>query len=114
MVNVDPDKFKQIFINLFSNAVKYTEPGGSVTLDAAREKRSWEFIVRDTGIGIKKENLHHIFDRFYQVEDFMTRKEGGTGLGLPIVKRIVDLHGGTIDVESQVGKGSTFVVRMPD
>ena len=114
MVNVDPDKFKQIFINLFSNAVKYTDAGGSVTLEARRDKKVWEFIVRDTGIGIKKENLHHIFDKFYQVEDFMTRKEGGTGLGLPIVKRIVDLHGGTIEVESKVDKGSTFIVRMPD
>lgn len=114
MITVDPDKFKQIFINLFSNAVKYTNHGGSIFLDARKSKKTWEFIVRDTGIGIKQEDVNKIFDKFYQVEDYMTRKEGGTGLGLPIVKRIVELHGGTIKVTSKPGKGSTFIVRMPN
>lgn len=114
MITVDPDKFKQVFINLFSNAVKYTNSGGSVYLDAKKGKTAWEFIVRDTGIGIRKEDGNKIFDKFYQVEDYMTRKEGGTGLGLPIVKRIVELHGGNIVVQSKSGKGSTFIVRMPN
>lgn len=113
MVHADPEKFRQVFINLFSNAIKYTNPGGSVHLDAKREKTGWLFVVRDTGIGMKKEDVNRIFDKFYRVEDYMTRKEGGTGLGLPIVKHIVELHGGSIEVESTLGKGSMFTVRMP-
>ncbi len=113
LVNVDPNKFRQVFINLFTNAIKYTPSGGTVWLMAEQDKDAWTFSVRDTGIGIKEEHIKNIWKKFYQVSDYSTRKVGGTGLGLSIVKSIVEMHGGTIDVQSGHGKGSTFAARFP-
>ena len=110
----DRVKVKEILHNLVSNAVKFT-PEGSVKLTVRhldREDRI-EFIVQDTGIGIKEENLPHIFDIFYQVESSNHREFGGTGLGLNIVQRLVRLLQGEIRVESRWGKGSTFRVLLP-
>ncbi len=111
-IRVDPDKFTQVFINLLTNAIKYTDKG-SITISASDLMDKWEIRIRDTGIGIEKSKQPRLFDKFYVVEDFLTRKERGIGLGLAIVKKIIELHNGKIEVESDLGKGSEFIVTMP-
>lgn len=108
------DRFKQMMMNLVENAVKYSEEGGRVTVSA--EKRDGKAIlrVRDEGIGIAEENLPRLFERFYRVDKSRSQKAGGTGLGLAIVKHIAGLFGGEVTVESQLGKGSTFTVILPE
>lgn len=114
MVNGDRDRLKQVFINLVSNAIHYTPPGGAVTLRLARERDTVQVTVSDTGPGIPKDDLPHIFDRFYRAEKSRTRtKTTGFGLGLSIVYAIVEKHGGEISVDSVEGKGTTFCVRLP-
>ncbi|MFH1133980.1 MAG: HAMP domain-containing sensor histidine kinase [Nanoarchaeota archaeon] len=112
LVAVDRERFKQIFINLVSNATKFTENGG-ITIAAGKETKSWWFSVSDTGKGIDRKYQRKLFSKFFQVEDYMTRKEGGFGLGLAIVKNLVDLHHGKIDIKSTPGKGTTFTLRFP-
>lgn len=110
----DSDRLKQLLINLMTNAVKYTDPGGTVQISMTTDGNQQAiFSVSDTGIGISKEDLPHIFDRFYRVNRARTRERGGSGLGLSIVKSIVDAHKGTIKVESEAGVGSTFTVFFP-
>ncbi|MDO8642775.1 MAG: ATP-binding protein [Candidatus Woesearchaeota archaeon] len=113
LVVVDAARFKQVFVNLLSNAIKFSPEQGTITLDAERGKKVWQFWVQDEGPGIAKAHHTKIFEKFYQVEDYLTRTKGGTGLGLPITKKIVEMHKGTIRVESTPGKGSRFVVEMP-
>ncbi|MFH1054281.1 MAG: HAMP domain-containing sensor histidine kinase [Candidatus Woesearchaeota archaeon] len=110
---VDVEKFKQMYINLFSNAVKFTEKGGRISVIVKVMKDKWKLILKDTGIGMPKNEVPRLFDKFYQIDSHMTRKFGGTGLGLAIVKAIVDLHIGNIEVKSEIGKGSTFIVTFP-
>ncbi len=99
--------------NLLDNAVKFTAPGGKITLRFQKED-GWALIeVTDTGIGIPNDQWERIFERFYQVDGSMTRRYGGTGLGLALVKEITESHGGGVDVESEVGEGSTFQVKLP-
>jgi len=102
-----------VLINLIGNAIKFTPKGGKITVSASEGKKYWRLVVADTGEGIAKEKLAKLFDKFYQVQSHMTRSQGGSGLGLTIAKAIVDLHKGTIDVSSEVGKGSTFTVAIP-
>lgn len=109
----DADRLKQLFLNLMDNAIKYTPSGGQVTLSFAREGDWVRVSVADTGIGIPAKDLPHIFDRFYRVDRARSREKGGTGLGLAICKWIAEAHGGRIEVQSQVGKGSTFTVWLP-
>ncbi len=111
-IRTDPGRLKVILINLFSNAVKFTEKG-NVTIDVHKRDNGVEFSVTDTGIGIAPEAFQNIFEPFRQVENPLTRQHGGAGLGLYIVKRFVELLSGTIKVESEVGKGSTFRVSIP-
>ena len=111
-LRTDPAKLKVIITNLISNAVKFTEKG-NVTVDVCGHNGAVEFSVIDTGTGIPPEMLPVIFEPFRQVENPITRTHGGVGLGLYIVKRLLDLLGGTIDVESRVGSGSTFRVFIP-
>jgi signal transduction histidine kinase len=99
--------------NLISNAVRFTLPGGRVRVVLRGRGDEAEVAVIDTGVGIAPEELERIFDRFYQVEDPMTRRHGGMGLGLPIVKELVHLHGGRVWAESVPGQGSRFVVALP-
>jgi len=108
----DRERLKQVMINLIDNAVKYTEPGGVITVRASREGTRIAVHVRDTGCGIAPEHQARIFERFYRVDRDRSREVGGTGLGLAIVKHIVEAHGGTIKVESEVGKGSTFTYTL--
>ncbi len=104
----DRERLKQVMVNLIDNAIKYTEPGGSVTLSAQRVDDREVVRVSDTGIGIAPEHHSRIFERFYRVDRDRSRDAGGPGLGLAIAKHIVEAHGGTIGVESMPGKGSTF------
>jgi len=115
-VNVYGDEARliQVLMNLLDNALLYTNAGGNVTLSITRTQSLAHLTVRDTGIGIAPENLAHIFERFYRADFARTHREGGNnGLGLAIVDWIVHAHHGTITVESQPGKGSTFLVELP-
>jgi signal transduction histidine kinase len=99
--------------NLVDNAIRYTRPGGSVGVGASCEGDKVLLKVSDTGIGIPSRDLSRIFERFYRVDRARSRETGGTGLGLSIVKHIVDNHGGTVKVDSELGRGTTFTVRLP-
>jgi PAS domain S-box-containing protein len=109
-LTVDPLKLKQILYNLLSNAVKFTDAGGTARVEARLEKETVVIRVSDTGIGIAPEDLVTLFEEFRQVDSSLTRKHEGTGLGLALTKRLVELHGGEITVESELGKGTTFTV----
>lgn len=109
----DPDRLKQLLLNLVSNGLKYTPEGGTVTLSVQRQEHTVIISVADTGIGIPAEDLPHIFDRFYRVDKARSRAQGGTGLGLSIAKWLAEAHGGHISVSSEVGKGSVFSVTLP-
>ncbi|MFH1408856.1 MAG: HAMP domain-containing sensor histidine kinase [Nanoarchaeota archaeon] len=112
-VMVDKERVTQIFINLLSNATKFTEKGGKITVRVRKRISDWQLIVSDTGKGISKKDQKQLFSKFFQVEDHMTRRTGGFGLGLAIVKKLVDLHKGKITIDSTVGKGSVFTVTFP-
>jgi len=112
-VKGDRLKLRQLFLNLLDNAIRYTPSGGSVSGSLVRKNGSAFVTVCDTGVGIASEHLPHIFDRFYRVDNARSRADGGTGLGLAIASSIAKLHGGEIQVESQVGKGSAFFVTLP-
>lgn len=114
-IDADPDRLRQIVQNLVENAVRYTPPGGEVrvTMDAAPVTGAVRLVVADTGVGIDARDLPHLFRHFYRTDQSRTRASGGTGLGLAIVKSLVEAHGGRVDVESAVGKGSTFTITFP-
>jgi signal transduction histidine kinase len=109
----DERKFKQIMLNLLSNAVKFTPDGGKVDVSARRANGAVEVAVRDTGIGIAPEDQQAVFEEFRQVGRDHMRKAEGTGLGLALTKRFVELHGGAIRLHSTPGQGSTFTVSLP-
>ena len=112
-VGGDERKVKQVLLNLLSNAVKFTPEGGTIGLKAGRRDRAVEISVSDTGIGIAAEDQVTIFEEFRQVGSDETRKQEGTGLGLTLAKKFVELHGGRIWVESEPGRGSTFTFTLP-
>ncbi|HEY9285107.1 MAG TPA: PAS domain-containing sensor histidine kinase, partial [Pyrinomonadaceae bacterium] len=113
-VSGDPDRLQQVVWNLLSNAVKFTPEGGRVSVRTAAAGNQAEVTVTDTGPGIRPEFLPHVFDRFRQAENHMTRAHGGLGIGLSIVRHLVELHGGTVRAESEgEGSGATFRVRLP-
>jgi heavy metal sensor kinase len=109
----DPDRIKQLLINLVDNAIKYTPKGGKVTLGLRRVEGWAVLTVADTGIGIPAQELPHVFERFYRVDKARSRAAGGSGLGLSIVQWIVQAHSGQINVQSELGKGTTFTVWLP-
>jgi len=111
-IETDPLKVRQIFINLLSNSIKFTEKG-SIAISAFNVQGGIQFSVRDTGIGMRPEDLSSIFDPYMQVDDMIRLKTGGSGLGLTIVKSAVRMLHGTIDVRSEYGRGSTFTVFLP-
>jgi signal transduction histidine kinase/FixJ family two-component response regulator len=113
LINADRNSMEGIFTNLISNAIKYTPEGGKIWVALGEESGFVKATVSDTGIGIKKDDLPRIFDRFYRVKTTETRQIVGTGLGLSIVKSIVDAHLGFISVESEEGNGTTFTVLLP-
>ena len=112
-IEADRVRLSQILNNLIGNAIKFTEEG-SITMQAFGKKDGWAYIeVKDTGAGMNEDDLQAIFERFRRVGSSLTRRTEGTGLGLDITRHLVALHGGTIDVRSQLGEGSTFTVRLP-
>jgi signal transduction histidine kinase/HD-GYP domain-containing protein (c-di-GMP phosphodiesterase class II) len=112
-VEADADLLKQILVNLIHNAIKFSRPVGEVSVIGSAEGDRVRIVIEDQGIGISAEQLARVFDRFYRIEGGTGERVGGTGLGLAIVKRAVELHGGTVHVESEVGTGSRFVVDLP-
>lgn len=112
LIEMDPIRMRQVLLNLLSNAVKFTETG-SITVTVLNDVHHVEIHVQDTGIGLTAEEMSKIFHPFTQADSSITRKYGGTGLGLVISKKIIDLHGGTITIQSEKGQGSTFIVSLP-
>ncbi len=115
MVYADPKRLKQILVNLLGNAVKFTGEQGSIKLEVqtnAKEGRI-QFVVQDTGIGISADDLKRLFQPFVQLDNGLSRQHEGSGLGLVLVKKLIELHNGEIFVESEVGRGSTFIVSLP-
>ena len=112
-LEADLSRVRQVLVNLVANAVKFTPAGGNVTVKAWLENGQVRFMVSDSGIGIPSKDLPHIFDRFYRVTKGRSRLQGGSGLGLTIVKQAIDAHRGDISVESTEGKGTTFYFQLP-
>lgn len=108
----DMDYLKRIFVNILSNSIKYTNEYGSVSVSLEQIKDKIRIIVKDTGIGIPKEDLKYIFERFYRSDLSRNRQTGGTGIGLTITKALVEAHGGTIKIDSEVGKGTNVIVEF--
>jgi signal transduction histidine kinase len=114
VVVVDRIKLEMALTNLLYNALKFTPSGGQITLTYRRKPQSVWIIVKDTGVGIPQDQLTRIFDEFHQVEDHMTRRHGGLGLGLSLAKALVEAHGGRIWAESEgLNRGSTFYINLP-
>jgi len=109
----DPDKIERIILNLVSNAIKFSNPEGQILVNVFDKGEFVEIIVEDTGIGIESKHLNNIFEIFHQVDKSLSRNADGSGIGLSLVKSIVEMHGGSISVKSQVNKGSTFKVVLP-
>ena len=109
----DPERLQEVLSNLVSNAVKYSPSGGTVWVGGRVDGTGVTVYVADQGIGIPPEEHERIFERFYQVDGGLTRQYAGTGLGLALVKEIVESHGGWVTVESEVGAGSTFTMHLP-
>jgi signal transduction histidine kinase len=112
-VSIDLHRIKQVLLNLLENAVAHTDRGGKITVTARQQDKKILVSVTDTGEGIPARELPLIFERFYRVDKSRTRKTGGSGLGLTIAKRLVEAHGGTIEVKSEPGRGSTFTFSLP-
>jgi two-component system phosphate regulon sensor histidine kinase PhoR len=113
LVEANPDQMRQLWTNLISNAIKYTPAGGEVRVTLNDEGEWAVGTLKDTGIGIAPEDQAKIFGEFYRTPQAKEMEPRGTGLGLPLVKRIVEAHGGTIEVESALGQGSRFTFRLP-
>ncbi len=109
----DRSQLRRVLTNLVDNAVQHTDDGGTVTISAARRDGTIEWTVSDTGCGIPQEHLDRVFDRFYRVDATRGRNSGGSGLGLSICRQIIEAHGGTIEVVSDIDEGTTFTIRLP-
>ena len=106
-------RLEQALLNLMANAIKFNRPGGEVRVNAAQADGQVSIRIADTGVGIPSRDLPRIFERFYRVDKARSRQVGGTGLGLSIVKHVVERMAGQVQVESQLGKGSTFTLLLP-
>jgi signal transduction histidine kinase len=113
VVKGDRAKLRQLLLNILDNAIRYTPRGGEISVSVQAEGEMAVVSISDTGIGIPSEDLPHIFERFYRVDRARSRSEGGSGLGLAIAKHIAEIHGGRIEIESELGTGSTFRVYLP-
>ena len=113
IIRGDKSKLGQVIYNLTENAIKYTPDGGRIAVTLIQRGKLAVLSVQDNGVGIPKEDIAHIFDRFYRVDKARSREAGGSGLGLSIVRQLVELHGGRVTVESEFGHGSTFTVELP-
>ena len=113
MINADEDLLSQVWINLIHNSIKFTPNDGKVRVELNQQDGQIKFKITDTGLGISEEDQARVFERFYKADKSRTRSNGGSGLGLSIAKKIVDMHKGKIEVESKVGAGTTFTVSLP-
>ena len=113
VVYIDKDKIEKIITNILSNAFKFTPEGGTIEVAVRTDERNSNIIISDTGVGIPREKISKIFNRFYQVDGSHTREQEGTGIGLSLTKELVELHKGNIEIESEEGKGTTFTVCIP-
>jgi PAS domain S-box-containing protein len=113
ILSCDPEKIERIILNLISNAVKFTEPGGNILVNLMDNDENITISVKDTGIGISNDKLNVIFDRFVQVDKSLTRNREGSGIGLSLVKSLVEMHKGTITVKSELNEGSEFIITLP-
>ncbi|WP_130863061.1 sensor histidine kinase [Bacilliculturomica massiliensis] len=113
MVMIDKDRIEQVILNILSNSIKYTNEGGRIDIDVVEKDGLARIIVADNGIGMAESEIPRIFERFYRVDRARSRAMGGTGLGLAIAKQIVEEHGGTIEIESQEGKGTKAFISLP-
>jgi len=113
IISCDPEKIERVVLNLISNAIKFSDQGDEILVNVKVKNEFVEISVKDNGIGIEDKHLGMIFDRFKQVDKSLSRNAGGTGIGLSLVKSIAELHGGSVSVESEMGKGSKFVVMLP-
>jgi signal transduction histidine kinase len=113
IAELDPDLIREATVNLLSNAMRYTPEGGKVVLAVARKKQDVLISVSDTGIGIAKEDIPRVFSRFWRSDASRERVAGCLGVGLSLTKEIVDRHNGTISVDSELGKGTTFTLHIP-
>ncbi|MFT8362427.1 MAG: HAMP domain-containing sensor histidine kinase [Sporolactobacillus sp.] len=112
-LEADADLLNQVWYNLIDNSIKFTEREGSLSIELMKKKNDLVFSIKDSGIGIRDEDRPHLFERFYKADRSRNRKQSGNGLGLSIVKKIIDVHGGNIAVASTYGKGTQFIVRLP-
>jgi two-component system, OmpR family, phosphate regulon sensor histidine kinase PhoR len=112
-ITADAGRLREALLNLMDNALQYTPDGGAISVKAAWSGSELVIAVQDNGIGIPKADQERIFERFYRVDDARSREVGGTGLGLSITRHLIEAHGGRIDVESEVGRGSTFSIHLP-
>jgi len=113
IISCDPEKIERVVLNLISNAIKFSDQGDEILVNVKVKNEFVEISVKDNGIGIEDKHLGMIFDRFKQVDKSLSRNAGGTGIGLSLVKSIAELHGGSVSIESEMGKGSKFVVMLP-
>jgi len=113
IIACDPEKIERIILNLISNAIKFSNLGGRIFVTIINKDDTVEITVKDTGIGIDKEHLQNIFGRFYQIDKSLSRNAEGCGIGLSLVKSIVELHGGKISIDSELGEGSVFKIELP-
>jgi signal transduction histidine kinase len=113
IIACDPIKIERVMLNLISNAIKFTNPNGAIYINVLDKGDTVEISVKDTGIGIEKEHLDLLFEKFYQIDKTLSRNAEGSGIGLSLTKSIVDLHGGNISVDSEIGKGSVFKIELP-
>jgi len=113
IIACDPDKIERIMLNLLSNAIKFTKPKGNILVNMVDKGESIIISVKDTGIGIPKSEIKHIFEHFRQVDKSFTRNHEGSGIGLSLVKSLVEMHNGSIHVNSEYGKGSEFIIELP-
>ena len=112
-VRIDGQRIGQVLANLLSNALRYTPSGGKIAVRAWEQDNQAFFAVQDSGIGIAPEDMNLLFDRFYRADRSRSRADGGSGLGLAIARELVEAHGGTITVHSELGHGSEFTVCLP-
>lgn len=112
MISADEELLSQVWINLLHNAIKFTPEGGWIHITLATKGGKTICVIADNGMGISSEDQLHIFERFYKVDKSRDRSLGGNGLGLSLVKKIVELHGGIVSVESEQGKGTTLIVTL--
>ena len=110
----DKERIEQVVTNIIGNAIKYTPDGGEIRVSVCKDGKKYVISVADNGVGIPKEDLEHIFERFYRVDKSRSTDAGGTGLGLSIAKDIIDAHGGEITMDSEYGKGTTVIITLPE